>query len=78
MEPPQCARPREFEGRQVPEVLFSGDHAKIARWRREKALEATLKHRPDLLKAAALDKKDLQYLAALQENQGEHKDRCIF
>ena len=72
LEHPQYTRPREFEGMQVPEVLFSGDHAKIARWRREKSLEATLKHRPDLLKAAALDKKDLQYLAALQENQGEH------
>ena len=72
LEHPQYTRPREFEGMQVPEVLFSGDHAKIARWRREKSLEATLKHRPDLLRTAELDKKDLQYLAALQENKGEN------
>ena len=72
LEHPQYTRPREFEGMQVPEVLFSGDHAKIARWRREKSLEATWKHRPDLLRTAELDKKDLQYLAALQENKGEN------
>ena len=72
LEHPQYTRPRDFEGMQVPEVLFSGDHAKIARWRREKSLEATWKHRPDLLRTAELDKKDLQYLAALQENKGEN------
>ncbi|HEY3124135.1 MAG TPA: tRNA (guanosine(37)-N1)-methyltransferase TrmD, partial [Thermoanaerobaculia bacterium] len=42
-------RPREFRGLTVPEVLLSGDHARIERWRRARALDATKKRRPDLL-----------------------------
>lgn len=55
----------------MPEVLFSGDHAKIAKWRREKSLEITLRNRPDLLEKAELSKADIEYLAKLkaQENQ---------
>lgn len=48
LEYPQYARPREFEGRAVPDVLLSGDHKKIADWRREKAIEITRTRRPDL------------------------------
>jgi len=48
LEYPQYARPREFEGREVPETLLSGDHAKIAEWRRKKAEEITRTRRPDL------------------------------
>jgi tRNA (guanine37-N1)-methyltransferase len=46
---PQYTRPREFRGLSVPEVLLSGDHARIERWRRARALEATRRRRPDLL-----------------------------
>ena len=46
---PYYTRPREFRGMKVPDILLSGDHAKIAAWRREKAVEMTRKHRPDLL-----------------------------
>jgi len=46
---PQYTRPREVEGRAVPEVLLSGDHARIDLWRRREALRATLRKRPDLL-----------------------------
>lgn len=46
---PHYTRPREFRGREVPEVLLSGDHAAIERWRRAKALERTRNRRPDLL-----------------------------
>lgn len=49
LEYPQYTRPVEYGGLTVPEVLRSGDHAKIDRWRREKALEITKKNRPDLL-----------------------------
>ena len=49
LEYPQYTRPREFRGMTVPEVLVSGDHAKIAAWRREQALQRTLSRRPDLL-----------------------------
>jgi tRNA (guanine37-N1)-methyltransferase len=46
---PHYTRPREFRGRSVPDVLLSGDHAKIDRWRRARALERTRQRRPDLL-----------------------------
>ena len=48
LEYPQYARPREFEGRTIPDVLLSGDHKKIAEWRRSKAEEITRARRPDL------------------------------
>jgi tRNA (guanine37-N1)-methyltransferase len=49
LEYPQYTRPEVFRDMKVPDVLLSGDHAKIARWRRQQALERTKKHRPDLL-----------------------------
>jgi tRNA (guanine37-N1)-methyltransferase len=49
LEGPQYTRPAEFRGLRVPEVLLSGDHAAVARWRSERALEATRERRPDLL-----------------------------
>jgi tRNA (guanine37-N1)-methyltransferase len=49
LEYPQFTRPREWEGRPIPETLLSGDHAKIARWRREAAEEITRQRRPDLV-----------------------------
>lgn len=49
---PQYTRPREWRGREVPEVLFSGDHEKIAEWRRKAARAATKRKRPDLLSRA--------------------------
>jgi tRNA (guanine37-N1)-methyltransferase len=49
LEYPQYTRPEDFRGMKVPEVLLSGDHAKIARWRAQQSLERTKKQRPDLL-----------------------------
>jgi len=49
---PQYTRPRVWRGREVPEILFSGDHAKIAEWRRTAARKATKRKRPDLLERA--------------------------
>jgi tRNA (guanine37-N1)-methyltransferase len=49
LEEPQYTRPAEFRGWEVPEVLRSGDHGRIARWRRAQALHRTLRHRPDLI-----------------------------
>ena len=49
LEYPQYTKPREFRGMQVPEVLISGDHGKIEKWRKDKRLERTLKRRPDLI-----------------------------
>ncbi len=50
LEYPHYTRPRDWEGRAIPEVLLSGDHARIARWRREQAERITHERRPDLLK----------------------------
>jgi tRNA (guanine37-N1)-methyltransferase len=55
---PQYTRPREFRGLKVPAVLFSGDHKKIERWRRKKALEKTARRRPDLVGADTLSPED--------------------
>jgi tRNA (guanine37-N1)-methyltransferase len=59
---PQYTRPREFRGHDVPAVLFSGDHKKIERWRRKKALEKTARQRPDLVKVDALSPEDRDLL----------------
>jgi tRNA (guanine37-N1)-methyltransferase len=55
-------RPESFRGRAVPQVLLSGHHAQIARWRREDALMRTMRRRPDLLDRAPLNEDDRQYL----------------
>jgi tRNA (guanine37-N1)-methyltransferase len=54
LEPPQYTRPEEFRGARVPAVLLSGDHARIARWRRVQALWRTWRARPELLEGAGL------------------------
>ena len=67
---PHYTRPPEFMGHVVPGMLLSGNHAKIAEWRRKEALKRTLENRPDLLKKAALsaeDKKMLQELCSQKE-----------
>lgn len=68
---PQFTRPREFAGHLVPEVLLSGDHQRIARWRRRQALRRTWQRRPDLLTQAALTPADRDYLAALAAGDPE-------
>lgn len=57
LEHPQYTRPREWEGRDIPPVLLSGDHAAIARWKREKAMELTRARRPDLMEGRNRDEK---------------------
>ena len=61
---PQYTRPRDFEGKAVPDVLLSGDHAKIRAWRRQQALLATKRNRPDLLAQAELSEKERAWLDA--------------
>ena len=62
---PHYTRPAEFRGMAVPEVLVSGDHEQIRRWRRRVALEKTLRNRPDLLQQAELSPEDQQLLAQI-------------
>ncbi len=69
---PHFTRPPQFDGLPVPEVLLSGDHAAIERFRRREALRATLRKRPDLLDAAALGPEERRELERLrQEEAGE-------
>jgi tRNA (guanine37-N1)-methyltransferase len=63
---PHYTRPAEFRGMTVPEVLIGGDHAAIRKWRRERALEKTLRNRPDLLESAELSREDRAFLARLK------------
>ncbi|MEF3169391.1 MAG: tRNA (guanosine(37)-N1)-methyltransferase TrmD [Deltaproteobacteria bacterium] len=65
LEYPQYTRPPVFHGMAVPEVLVSGDHARIARWRRNEALRITLERRPELLRTARLTQEDREELRRL-------------
>ena len=62
LEYPQYTKPEEWQGMKVPEVLLSGHHANIAKWRRQKAIEETAKRRPDMLKSAPLTEKERKEL----------------
>ncbi len=70
LEGPQYTRPREFRGLVVPEVLLSGDHARIAAWRRRQALVRTLRRRPELLERAPLTPQDRRILAEVDGSGG--------
>lgn len=67
LEYPQYTRPYQWHGRAVPDILLSGHHANIERFRREKSLERTFLRRPDMLEKAELSKKDKEFLKKLQE-----------
>ena len=66
LEYPQYTRPEVWKDKKVPNVLLSGHHGNIEKWRREKSLERTLAHRPDLLEEANLSKKDREYLEKIK------------
>jgi tRNA (guanine37-N1)-methyltransferase len=69
LEFPQYTRPVDFEGLLVPEVLLSGNHENIRKWRRFKSLEKTFKNRLDLLAKATLTKEDKQFLEMIKRNE---------
>ena len=71
LEHPHYTRPPEFRGWGIPEVLKSGDHAHIEKWRRQQSLVRTAQRRPDLLERADLSKKDKQLLEEAQERDSE-------
>jgi len=68
LEYPQYTRPAEYRGYSVPEVLLSGDHAQIARWRREQAIRRTLKRRPELLDKTSLCSNERQLVNRLKQS----------
>ena len=65
LEHPHYTRPAEYRGWKVPEVLTSGDHARIAIWRREESLRLTAHRRPDMLEQAELTSEDMEFLEGL-------------
>ena len=69
LEYPQYTRPREFEGRSVPEVLLNGHQKNIDRWRRDEALKITLERRPELLKNVSLNGRDHEIIRQLKRDR---------
>ena len=76
---PHYTRPPLFDGMEVPQVLLGGDHARIARWRRDRMLELSWRRRPELVlaleRAQRLDRDDLRLLRALREGEAAATDR---
>ncbi len=68
LEYPHYTKPPEFRGWKVPDVLASGNHAKINTWRREQALTRTFNKRPDMLEKAELSKEDVKFVERLKSN----------
>lgn len=71
LEYPHYTRPPEFRGQAVPAVLLSGDHGKIAKWRREQSLLRTFRQRPDLLANAPLSEADKKFLTSLSDEKNK-------
>ncbi len=69
LEYPQYTRPEEFMGKRVPEVLLSGHHANIEKWRREQSIRRTFERRPDLLAKAELTEKEKKYVERLKTEE---------
>ena len=67
LEHPQYTKPYEWNGRTVPDVLVSGHHANIEKWKRQESLRRTFLRRPELLETASLDKSDRKFLESLQK-----------
>jgi tRNA (guanine37-N1)-methyltransferase len=69
LEYPQYTRPRAFRDWKVPDVLLSGNHAEIVRWRRQQAIRRTWKRRPDLVRRAQLSPEDRAYLEQVEAEE---------
>lgn len=68
---PHYTRPADFRGLAIPDVLAGGNHDQIRRWRRERALEKTLRNRPDLLEKADLSAEDHRFLRSIQSQESQ-------
>ncbi|MBQ8307157.1 MAG: tRNA (guanosine(37)-N1)-methyltransferase TrmD [Blautia sp.] len=73
LEYPQYSRPMVWHGREVPEVLMSGHHANVDKWRRERSIERTVRNRPDLLKKAELTNQEWAYVRELKRRLKEEQ-----
>lgn len=75
LEYPQYSRPEEWHGKKVPEVLMSGHHGNVDKWRREQSIIRTVKWRPDLLKGADLTNKEWAFVRQLKKQQKEEMEK---
>jgi tRNA (guanine37-N1)-methyltransferase len=75
LEYPHYTRPPEFRGWQVPEILLSGDHGRIEKWRREQALTRTFNKRPDMLEKAELSEEDQKIVEKLRSETDSHSNQ---
>jgi tRNA (guanine37-N1)-methyltransferase len=71
---PHYTRPAEIAGRRVPDVLLSGHHAEVRRWRRKAAIVRTLDRRPDLIASASLDAEELALLDEIERERSERRE----
>lgn len=70
LEYPQYTKPREWHGKEIPEILLSGHHANIVKWKHQQALINTLNKRPDMLEKAELSKEDIRFLEEYKSENG--------
>ncbi len=77
LEYPQYTRPEVFMGKKVPDILLSGHHANVEKWRREQSIIRTLKNRPELLGDAVLSKKEQKFLDELLRQQEAEKAQKV-
>lgn len=73
LEHPHYTRPADFRGMKVPDILMSGNHAKIDQWREEQSLKRTFERRPDLLEEMDLTKEQLAYIESLKKKKNKIK-----
>ena len=71
LEYPQYTRPADYNGFKVPEILLSGNHAKVAKWRRERVIRRTLERRPELLNETNISNEDKQLIKCLMAKQSQ-------
>lgn len=73
LEYPQYTEPKEFDGKKVPDILYTGNHTAIEKYRRKESLRLTIKHRPDLFKKHELTKQDKKLLEELKQGEENPK-----
>lgn len=73
LEYPQYTFPREYEGEKVPDILFSGNHEAVRKWRLKESLKITMKYRPDLLKDRKFNKEELKLIKEIEDGEESPK-----
>ena len=77
LEYPQYTEPYDYNGDKIPDILYSGNHQAIEKWRRKQSLKLTKKHRPDLFEKKALSKEDKKLLNEIDDEQPDWEKKAI-